>query len=112
MNPFADLTRPIVSRPGDALEEPARAPRAARGPMPERLDLPVIANPWGLSPVECEVMRQSVDLLNTKEIGAALGRSPKTIEIHRERMKEKMGAKNLIHAVLIWDRHFRQREPA
>lgn len=94
MNAFADLTRVL-------------APRATRPPMPPRHVLPVVKTPWELSPMEYEVMRLTVELLSCKEIGEAMERSPKTIEVHRENAKRKMAARNLMHAVLLMDRHFR-----
>jgi DNA-binding CsgD family transcriptional regulator len=103
VNMFADLSRLITSRPGDAMEPP----RATRAPMPPRHMLPAVETPWDLSPMEYEVMRLTLELLSCREIGEALGRSPKTIEVHRENAKRKMAAKNLMHAVLLMDRHSR-----
>jgi DNA-binding CsgD family transcriptional regulator len=104
MNVFTDLDRPLVHRPGDA---PPPLPKPAPRPRPAPNVLPVVENPWSLTPMECEVMRRVILLQTGKEIGAAMNRSPKTIEIHHERLKAKMKAKNLMHAALLWDRHFR-----
>jgi DNA-binding CsgD family transcriptional regulator len=106
MNVFADLARPLVHRPGDADPIPERKPRPARI-RPEPNVFPVVANPWRLTPIECEVMRRATLLQTYQEVGDALNRSPKTIEAHSQRARAKMAAKNLLHAVLIWDRHFR-----
>lgn len=102
MNFFSDLARPIVNRPGDAVEAPA-----PKREFPPPLELPCVTNPWGLTPMRCEVLRRVVLGESAKEIGAALGRSHKTVEVHFERTKERMKARNLLHAALMWDRHFR-----
>lgn len=106
MNPFAAMARPIIDRPGDPEPEPPRAPRV----MPSPNHLPVVDNPWGLTPTQCEVMRRVVDGEKAKEIGDALCRSHKTVEVHFERAKEKMGARSILHAAVMWARHFPQRE--
>ena len=43
---------------------------------------------------EREVMESVVDGLSSKEIGAKLGISPRTVEIHRSNMMAKVGASN------------------
>jgi two-component system, LuxR family, response regulator FixJ len=50
-----------------------------------------------LTPREMEVMRQLVIGHPNKIIGHNLGMSPRTVEIHRGRVMEKTGAKNLSH---------------
>lgn len=103
MNVFSDLARPIVDRPGEAIDQPA-----PKRELPAPLDLPYIPNQWGLTPMRCEVLRRVALGESAKEIGAALGRSHKTVEVHFERIKQKMGARSLLHAALMWDRHFRK----
>jgi DNA-binding NarL/FixJ family response regulator len=103
MNVFTELARPIVSRPGDATE--AQRPKRV---LPAPIILPHVANPWGLSAMQCEVLRRVVLGETAKEIGVALGRSHKTVEVHFERLKEKMGASSMLVAALMWDRHFRE----
>jgi two-component system response regulator FixJ len=46
-----------------------------------------------------EVMRLAVTGLSNKEIAAQLGISPRTVEIHRAWMMERMNARNLAHLV-------------
>lgn len=103
MNVFTELARPVVDRPGDAVEPEAPPKRE----LPPPLELPWVSNPWGLTPMQCEVMRRVILGEQSKEIGAALGRSHKTIEVHYERIKKKMGAPSLLVAALMWDRHSR-----
>jgi DNA-binding CsgD family transcriptional regulator len=106
MNPFTDIGRPIVDRPGDAVE-PLPAPKRL---LPPPLFLPQVETPWGLTPMECEVLRRVVLGEQSKEIGAALGRSHKTVDVHCERLKKKMGVRSLLQAALLWDRHFRANQ--
>lgn len=98
MNPFAEMSRPLVSRPGDAIEMPPKRV------LPAPLMLPHVDNPWKLTPVLCEVLRRVVAGESAKEIGASLGRSPKTIECHYTKIKKRMGAQSLLLAALEWDR--------
>ena len=49
----------------------------------------------GLSPRELDVMNMVVDGNSNKAIAARLGLSPKTVEVHRARVMEKMRAKSL-----------------
>lgn len=102
MNPFADLMRPILCRPGDA-PAPSHA-QAPRREIPPRLDLPEVVNPWGLTPVEAEVIRLIVEGLSSQEIGARLKRSQKTIEVHRTHILEKMEMHSTVVAAVAWVR--------
>jgi len=47
-----------------------------------------------LTPRERDVLEQLVAGASNKEAGRQLGISPRTIEIHRARIMEKLGAKN------------------
>jgi DNA-binding NarL/FixJ family response regulator len=44
------------------------------------------------------------DGLNNREIGEAIGLSPRTVEIHRGTAIKKLGAKNGTHAAVLFDR--------
>src|SRR5436853_6328796 len=52
-----------------------------------------------LTPRERDVLDQLVDGASNKEAGRRLGISPRTIEIHRARIMEKLGAKNVADVV-------------
>jgi two-component system response regulator FixJ len=55
----------------------------------------IVARMESLSERQRQVMDLAVTGLSNKEIGARLGISPKTVEIHRAWMMERMGARNL-----------------
>ena len=52
-----------------------------------------------LTPRERDVLGQLVAGASNKEAGRLLGISPRTIEIHRARIMEKLGAKNVADLV-------------
>ncbi len=54
-----------------------------------------------LTPREREVLSQIADGASNKEAGRKLGISPRTIEVHRARIMEKLGAKNAADLVRI-----------
>lgn len=54
-----------------------------------------------LTPREREVLRHVVAGASNKEAGRTLGISPRTIEVHRARIMEKLGAKNTADLVRI-----------
>ncbi|MEM6712456.1 MAG: response regulator [Pseudomonadota bacterium] len=54
-----------------------------------------------LTPREREVLEQITSGSSNKEAGRALGISPRTIEVHRARIMEKLGAKNAADLVRI-----------
>lgn len=48
---------------------------------------------------EREVLEQAAQGLHAKEIGAALGISPRTVEVHKTRIMEKLGVRNVAELV-------------
>ena len=54
-----------------------------------------------LSPREADVMERVVDGMSNRSIAADLGLSPKTIEVHRARVMEKMKAQSLAELVRL-----------
>lgn len=94
--PFdADL---IISRVREALEAQAR-----RGT--EEHKATVVSNDFVgrdlLTPRELEVLGQITAGASNKEAGRHLGISPRTIEVHRARIMEKLGARNAADLVRI-----------
>jgi len=58
---------------------------------PERLQR-LRQQPYGLTQREVDVVGLLVDGLRNKEAGRVLGISPRTVETHRQRVMEKLGA--------------------
>ncbi len=54
-----------------------------------------------LTPRESEVLREVTSGASNKEAGRRLGISPRTIEVHRARIMEKLGARNAADLVRI-----------
>jgi FixJ family two-component response regulator len=54
-----------------------------------------------LTPRECEVLTQIAGGSSNKEAGRELGISPRTVEVHRARIMNKLGAKNAADLVRI-----------
>jgi two-component system response regulator FixJ len=54
-----------------------------------------------LTPREREVLEQVIAGASNKEAGRHLGISPRTIEVHRARIMDKLGAKNAADLVRI-----------
>jgi DNA-binding NarL/FixJ family response regulator len=73
------------------------SPRIARVVLEELRRTPPLrpTPPAELSSRELEVLRDLADGRTTKEIGARLGLSPKTIEAHRVRLMRKLGLHSL-----------------
>ncbi len=68
-----------------------------------------MTNPWNLPARQAEIIGLiASEYLTSKQIGQRLGVNYKTVEIHAYRAIDKMGAKNRIHAAVMWDRWARQ----
>jgi RNA polymerase sigma factor (sigma-70 family) len=52
-----------------------------------------------LTPREREVLEHAAKGLHAKEIAAALGISPRTVEVHKTRIMEKLGVRNIAELV-------------
>jgi RNA polymerase sigma factor (sigma-70 family) len=55
-----------------------------------------------LTPREREVMQLLVEGSHNREVGERLGISPRTVEIHKARVMEKLGARHLADLIRIW----------
>lgn len=76
------LKRAIAALSEGHAETPAPAPAA------------VDAAPARLTNRETEVLGYLIDGYSNREAGEAIGISPRTIEVHRARIVNKLGAKN------------------
>ncbi|WP_349359857.1 response regulator [Stappia sp.] len=85
----------VVTRVRDAIDA---AKKAADEPAPMADDFPGADT---LTPREREVLREITAGASNKEAGRALGISPRTIEVHRARIMEKLGARNAADLVRI-----------
>ncbi|MFN0262455.1 response regulator transcription factor [Tepidamorphus sp. 3E244] len=81
----------VVTRVAEALQRHGGA--ESEGPDLEHFD--------NLTPRERDVLRQITDGASNKEAGRNLGISPRTIEVHRARIMEKLGARNAADLVRI-----------
>ena len=54
-----------------------------------------------LTPREREVLEQAVNGLHAKEIASALGISPRTVEVHKMRIMEKLEVRNIAELVRL-----------
>ena len=54
-----------------------------------------------LTPREREVLEQAVNGLHAKEIASVLGISPRTVEVHKTRIMEKLGVRNIAELVRL-----------
>ena len=88
---------PSCTRVRDAIE--ARGRKA--GAQDRRHDLGRVLGEEQLTPREREVLERIALGASNKEAGRQLGISPRTIEVHRARIMEKLGARNTADLVRI-----------
>src|SRR5262249_9145250 len=88
----------VVSRVQEAIEASRRRQATSGAPETPSMQFP------GREPLtrrEREVLAQIVAGASNKEAGRQLGISPRTIEVHRARIMEKLGAKNAADLIRI-----------
>lgn len=87
----------VVARIGEAVEAWSRRVAEAQrgGPLPE------FAGREQLTAREQEVLSKIADGASNKEAGRELGISPRTVEVHRARIMEKLNARNAADLVRI-----------
>ena len=85
----------VVARVRDAITAWARRPANGDGHFAE------VPGADLLTPREREVLMQVVAGASNKEAGRSLRISPRTVEVHRARIMEKLGAKNAADLVRI-----------
>ena len=84
-----------------AIETALAGPRAVASAMDPGPRPPLVAGP--LSPRERQVMVLMVKGLHNRRIAEELGISPRTVEVHKARVMEKLGARNLVDLVRLVD---------
>jgi FixJ family two-component response regulator len=80
----------VVQRVDEAIRAEKR--RSVAGDQHGDQDVVVVAG--NLTPRERDVLREITSGATNKEAGRKLGISPRTIEVHRARIMEKLGARN------------------
>lgn len=97
----------FIEKPFDAdtvvtrVREALAAAKRPSGPKPGEPILAAFAGEEQLTPREREVLERIALGASNKEAGRQLGISPRTIEVHRARIMEKLGARNTADLVRI-----------
>ena len=78
----------VIARVREAITAWPRRPAGGNGRLPEVKGVEM------LTPREREVLTQIVAGASSKEAGRMLGISPRTVEVHRARVMDKLGARN------------------
>jgi two-component system response regulator FixJ len=97
----------FIEKPFDAQTVVSRVREAIEAWQRRRTEGSSAAASWSftghelLTPREREVLSQIAGGASNKEAGRLLGISPRTIEVHRARVMEKLGAKNAADLVRI-----------
>lgn len=95
--------RDFIQKPLDA-DRLVRAVRSAAAERPQALVVPIDPASAGvgqLTPRERDVLDQIAAGASNKEAGRNLGISPRTVEVHRARIMEKLSARNAADLVRI-----------
>ena len=96
----------FIEKPFDAAQFLAAVQKAlARLPAPPASHSPAAAQPGRLSAREREVMQLMVQGLHNRQIAQALGISPRTVEVHKARVMEKLAVDNVVELVRLVDRN-------
>ena len=93
----------VIARVREAIDGWSRRPAGAGD------QFPAVRGTERLTPRERQVLAQVIAGASNKEAGRALGISPRTIEVHRARIMEKLAAKNAADLVRIT---LNERSPA
>ena len=93
------VLRTVVAIAAD--RQPQPVPQVPAMPLAGRSKAPVPVtsrfhvfrlHPYGLTQREVEVLEQLMEGLSNKQVARVLGISPRTVEVHRQRVMQKLGA--------------------
>jgi two-component system response regulator FixJ len=91
----------FLEKPFDHDQLLASVERAMRGLPGEPAAIGTRPVATTLSSREREVMALVIDGMDNRSIGASLGISPRTVEVHKSRLMTKLGARNLAELIRI-----------
>jgi DNA-binding CsgD family transcriptional regulator len=117
VNVFAALATPLVDRPCVSRSEQARKsppvqwPPGSNGSL-KRLDVPLVANPWKLTPIQCAVMNLRSQGDTYVAISCKLAIKAKTVWSHMDVARKKMDVTTLRQAEQMWGRWAREQAAA
>jgi len=75
--------------------------------MIKGISIAEVANPWNLSPMEFEVMRQLHEYITQAEVARTLGVSKKSVSTYTVRAKTKMDRDTMTEALQLFRRFMR-----
>lgn len=81
-------------------QEKTRLARAKESLRDERY--PQVVNPWGLTPVQCEIMRLLTQDRTQRQVGEEMNLSFKTVATHMDRVRDKMVVHTTLQACILW----------
>lgn len=94
----------FIEKPFDGEQLLAAVGHALAGRRRAAADAPPRQAGGPLSPREREVMQLMVQGQHNRRIAEVLGISPRTVEVHKARVMEKLGARTLVDLVRLVDR--------
>ena len=95
-----DMADRRAARPIDPLPSPTARPQPAAEAPDTRHERLALA-PYYVTQREIEVLDLLLDGLSNKEVAARLGISFKTVQAHRQRVMDKLGARSPMHLAEI-----------
>ncbi|MBA3774675.1 MAG: helix-turn-helix transcriptional regulator [Ramlibacter sp.] len=105
-NPWASLFNPLAHLPPPRIvQQVAAIVRAPQGRAPSCVIPPAEPNPWGLTAMQCHLIKCLIAGKSGRGLAREMGLSPRTIESHSTVLRRKMGAKSMVQAAAMWTKH-------